>query len=171
MLRALAALGLLPLLVAAGDDVCRLCTSTAVPLSTADTREIPLSIDITTKLDFSRAALTHGGGGGAIEIDPDSGGRRMAGGLIDIGGTAVAGAAVVRGAPGRQIRVDMPPAVRMTSSTGSVIEISGLHTNLAHNPRLDASGRLSFSFGGKLLVQGSATGTFRGRIPITAQYE
>ena len=170
MLRAVVALGLLPLLVAAGDDVCRLCAPKDAAQATAELREVPISIDITTQLDFSRAALS-GWNGGVIELDPNNGGRRVDGGLIDMGGSALAGSAVVRGEPGRSVRIDLPHVVRMTSSTGGVIEISGLRTNLARTPQLDATGRLSFSFVGRLLVQGSATGTYRGRIPITAQYE
>ena len=170
MLRALGALGLLPLLVAAGDDACRLCAPKDATQAAVETREIPVSINITTQLDFSRAALS-GAGGGVIEMDPDNGGKRVDGGLIDLGGSAFAGSAVVRGEPGRAVRIDMPNVVRMTSSTGGVIEISGLRSNLARAPQLDATGRLSFSFGGRLVVRGSVSGTFRGRIPITAQYE
>ena len=169
MLRAVGALGLLPLLVAAGGDACRLCAPTDALDQAVAAREIPISIDITTQLDFSRAALS-GTGGGAIEVDPDNGGKRVVG-LVDLGGPSLAGSAVVRGEPGRPVRIDMPSTISMTSSTGGSIEISGLHTNLARTPQLDATGKLSFSFGGKLLVRGSVAGTFRGRIPITAQYE
>ncbi len=169
MLRAVGALGLLPLLVAAGGEACRLCTPTESADPVVAQHEIPISIDITTQLNFSRAALS-GAGGGEIEVDPENNNRRVAG-LVDLGGSSLAGSAVVRGAPGRQVRIDLPSIIRMTSSTGGSIEISGLHTNLARTPQLDSTGRLSFSFGGKLLVRGSVAGTFRGRIPITAQYE
>lgn len=170
MLRAIIVLGLLPLLVAAGDETCRLCTvsETTKPAETA--REIPLTLEISTKLDFSRAALS-GSGGGVIEIDPLSGSRHVDGGMIDLGGSALAGTAIVRGEPGRAVRIDMPTSARMTSSTGGVVEIAGLRTTLTGSPRLDQSGRLEFSFGGKLLVRGNMSGTFRARIPITAQYE
>lgn len=169
-LRALAALGLLPLLIAAGDGACRLCKPTEAGDQAAVEREIPLSIEITTKLDFSRAALS-GSGGGQIDVDPQSGSRRVDGGIVDLGGSALAGTAVVRGMPGRAVRIDMPPTARMTSSTGGVVEITGLRTSLTGSPRLDQTGRLGFSFGGRLLVRGNASGTFRARIPITAQYE
>lgn len=170
MLRAVVALGLLPLLVAAGDDSCRLCKPVDASESTEIRREIPLSIEITTKLDFSRAALS-GSGGGEIELDPQSGSRRVDGGIRDLGGSALVGTAVVKGEPGRQVRIDMPASARMTSSTGGSVEITGLRTSLTANPRLDQSGRLEFSFGGRLIVRGNASGTFRARIPITAQYE
>jgi Domain of unknown function (DUF4402) len=170
MLRALMALGLLPLLVAAGDDACRLCKPSDAVTQAEMAREIPLTLEISTKLDFSRAALS-GAGGGAIDLDPMNGSRRVDGGMIDLGGSALAGMAIVRGQPGRAVRIDMPVSARMTSSTGGVVEIAGLRTTLGANPRLDQSGRLEFSFGGKLLVHGNASGTFRARIPITAQYE
>jgi hypothetical protein len=169
-LRALAVLGLMPLLLAAGDDLCRLCTPDKARVSVGVENEIPLSIEITTKLDFSRAALS-GQSGGQIEVDPLSGNRRVDGGIVDLGGSALAGSAVVRGQPGRVVRIDMPGNARMTSSTGGVVEITGLRTSLAGNPRLDQGGRLEFSFGGRLIVRGNAAGTFRARIPITAQYE
>jgi Domain of unknown function (DUF4402) len=170
MLRAVGALGLLPLLVAAGDNVCRLCTPTDTSTQAENVREIPLSLEISNKLDFSRAALS-GPGGGAIDLDPQSGSRRVDGGMVDLGGSALAGTAIVRGEPGRAIRIDMPATARMTSSTGGVVEITGLRTTLSASPRLDQMGRLEFSFGGKLLVRGNAAGTFRARIPITVQYE
>lgn len=170
MLRAVGALGLLPLLVAASDDVCRLCSGPTPTEQALEKREIPVTLEITTKLDFSRAALS-GTGGGAIELDPQSGGRRVNGGIIDLGGSALAGKAIVRGEPGRSVRIDMPGSAQMTSSTGGVIEIAGLRTNLGGRTRLDSTGRLEFSFGGRLLVAGNVSGTFRARIPITAQYE
>jgi hypothetical protein len=169
-LRALAALGLLPLLLAAGEEACRLCKPGNPRAQVAIDHEIPLSIEITTKLDFSRAALS-GSGGGAIEVDPQSGSRRVDGGMVDLGGSALAGTAVVRGQPGRAVRIDMPHSARMTSSTGGTVEIIGLRTSLPANPRLDQTGRLEFGFGGRVIVRGNASGTFRARIPITAQYE
>jgi hypothetical protein len=135
-----------------------------------DEGEIPLQVEIRTQLDFSRA--TSGGkGGGRISIDPDSGTRQVAGNLVDLGGSALAGTAVVTGEPGRQIRIDLPLSIRMTGSHGGAIEITNLRTNLPPGARLDAFGKLEFSFGGDVNVDGNSTGTFRGRIPITAEYE
>jgi hypothetical protein len=147
-------------LTATSAQTCRLC-------STAD--ETPLSIDITTKLDFSRAALT-GKGAGQINVDPQSG-SSMQGGIVTLGGSAAAGTVLLKGAPGRSVRIDMPRTVRMTSAAGGVIEIINFRNNLGPAPRLDATGQLSFSFGGDLVVTGNLSGKFRGRIPITAQYE
>ena len=170
-LRAVGALGLLPLLLAAGDESCLLCAGGGAPTAlTATERSVPLSIEITTKLDFSRAALP-ASGGGQIDLDPQSGNKRVGGGMVDLGGAALAGTAIVTGEPGRAVRIDMPTSARMTSAAGGVVEIIGLRTSLMGAPRLDATGRLEFSFGGTLVVRGNVSGTFRTRIPITAQYQ
>jgi hypothetical protein len=131
---------------------------------------VPLRVEIRTQLDFSRAA-TAGSGGGQISIDPQSGSRRVDGDVVDLGGSALAGSAVVTGQPGRHVRIDIPLSIRMTGSSGGSIEITNLRTNLPPNPKLDHFGRLEFSFGGDLRINGSVAGTFRGRIPITAEYE
>ena len=170
MLRAVGALGLLPLLIAASDDVCRLCSAASQTEQAAQKSEVPVTIEITTRLDFSRAALT-GASDGAIELDPQGGGRRFDGGLVDLGGAAFAGIAVVRGEPGRTVRVDLPNTAQMTSSNGGSIQITGLRTSIGSRSRLDSTGRMEFSFGGRLVVRGNVSGTFRARIPITAQYE
>lgn len=169
-LRALAVSALLPMLLAAGEGPCLLCKVNDVSAEPFTAHDIPLSIEITTKLDFSRTALTQSGGG-QIEVDPVNGRRQMNGGIVDLGGTAIAGTAVVRGTPGRMVRIDMPRFAHMTSSTGGMVEIADLRTSLIGTTRLNQQGRLDFSFGGKLVIRGNISGTFRARIPITAQYE
>jgi hypothetical protein len=155
VIRVLSAGLLLPLLGGAGDG---------------ELPAVPISIDITTQLDFSRAAVSDKVGGN-IRVDAQSGLRSVDGGLVDLGGFGLAGSAVVRGEPGRGVRIDMPPSIKMTSSTGGQIDISDLRTNLSPAPRLDSFGQLNFAFGGKLQVHGNVSGTFRGRIPINAEYE
>lgn len=135
-----------------------------------EANEIPLHVEIRTQLDFSKAA-TGGSSGGRISIDPNNGSRQTAGDIVDLGGSALAGSAVVTGEPGRSIRVDLPLSIRMSGSSGGAIEIRNLRTNLPPHARLDGFGRLEFSFGGDLEIKGNIAGTFRGRIPITAEYE
>ncbi len=130
----------------------------------------PLNIEVRSSLDFSRATST-GSSGGRIAIDPDSGARTVSGDVLDLGGSPFAGSAVVTGEPGRRIRVGMPATIRLTNATGGVVEIVSLRTNLSPAPRLDLYGKLEFSFGGDLLLKGNVAGRFRGRIPITAEYE
>lgn len=138
--------------------------------SESDGKARPLRIEIRSSLDFSRATAT-GNSGGSIAIDPDSGARTVSGDVLDLGGAPFAGSAVVTGEPGRAVRIEMPATIRLSSATGGSVEIVNLRTNLSPAPRLDNYGRLEFAFGGDLLLKGSVSGQFRGRIPITAEYE
>ncbi|MBK9002596.1 MAG: DUF4402 domain-containing protein [Sphingomonadales bacterium] len=135
-----------------------------------DGKARPLHIEIRSSLDFSRATST-GASGGSIAIDPDSGARTVSGDVLDLGGSPFAGSAVVTGEPGRPVRIEMPSTIRLSSATGGSVEIVRLRTNLPPAPRLDMYGRLEFAFGGDLLLKGNVSGQFRGRIPITAEYE
>ncbi|RDV05978.1 DUF4402 domain-containing protein [Sphingorhabdus pulchriflava] len=136
----------------------------------SDDKARPLNIEIRSSLDFSRATST-GDSGGSIAIDPNSGARTVSGEIVDLGGPPFAGSAVIMGEPGRAIRLEMPSTIRLTSATGGSIEITNLRTNLSPAPRLDMYGRLEFAFGGDLILKGNVSGQFRGRIPITAEYE
>lgn len=138
--------------------------------SAAHVDETPLRVEIRTQLDFSRAT-TGGTGTGQISINPDNGTRSVAGDVVDLGGSALAGSVILTGEPGRAVKIDMPSTIRMTSSTGSAIQITNLRTNLSSQSKLDHFGRLEFNFGGDLVINGSVAGAFRGRIPITAEYE
>ena len=80
------------------------------------------------------------------------------------------GTAVVRGEPGRIIRVELPKIIELHSLTGSQLMIDEISTDLPAAPRLDSNGRLSFRFGGRLRVNGEADGDYRGDLPITADY-
>ncbi len=130
----------------------------------------PLNIEIRSSLDFSRATAT-GGDGGQISIDPRSGTRTISGNVADLGGSPFAGSAIVTGEPGRAVRIEMPPTIRLTSPGGGSMQIINLRTNLPPSPRLDMAGQLEFAFGGDLQLKGNVAGQFRGRIPITAEYE
>ena len=149
---------------------CRLCTleTGSQPGSTNKNEARPLRIEVETALDFSRAAGT--GNGGSIAIDERTGARRVAG-LADLGGFALKGSVRLTGEPFRHVRVSLPPTVRLVSPSGSNAEAVDLRTDLPPDPMLDASGELRFSFGGRLVVSGSAAGEFRGRIPIVADYQ
>lgn len=128
-----------------------------------------LRIDIRTQLNFSRATVSKRGG--KISVNPENGTRGVDGGVIDLGGMALAGTAVVEGQPGRSVRIDMPQTVRMSNARGGALIIRNLRTNLNAAPKLDNFGRLEFAFGGDLEIDGKAYGDYRGRIPITVEYE
>ncbi|MBA3895618.1 MAG: DUF4402 domain-containing protein [Sphingomonadaceae bacterium] len=146
---------------------CRLCAP--APETAAKAPAQPLEIEIEAGLDFSRAAH-RANTGGTIAVDERSGGRTIGGGLIDLGGLALKGQVRLTGAPFARVRISLPPSIRLSAPNGGSAEVSGLETDLGPDPALDAQGRLSFSFGGRLIVAGGASGDFRGLIPITADY-
>jgi hypothetical protein len=153
---------------------CRLCADSPASLTSADAasdkREIPLQIEITANLDFSRMALI-GANGGVVSIDPISGARQISGSIANLGGMSLHGEGRLTGEPGRNVRVSLPDRIQLSAPNGSIAELEKLETNLPAMARLDQDGRLAFSFGGQLRVRGDASGQFRGRIAITADYE
>lgn len=147
---------------------CRLCASSQIIENRAPARA--LTIDITTSLDFSRAAL-RGNGAGDIAVDERSGVRSVSGGLVDLGGMALKGTVHLTGEPFRHVRVTLPSSIRLNAPDGGGADVVDLRTDLSPDPAPDASGALQFSFGGRLLVTDRASGELRGRIPIIADYQ
>ncbi len=164
----------LPLLQKEAQAQCRLCGSSSDAgnlLNPSDGKpEIPLQIEITTDLDFSRLALL-GSSGGVVSIDPMSGDRQIRGSIANLGGMALHGEGRLTGEPGRSVRIFLPERIQLSAPNGSTAELERLETNLPELARLDQTGRLTFAFGGQLRVRGDASGQFRGRIAITANYE
>ena len=58
----------------------------------------------------------------------------------------------------------------MTAADGSAAELTEFSTDLPSRPTLDANGELSFSFGARLIMRSGGGGNYRGRIPITVDY-
>lgn len=157
----------LMILAAPAAAQCRLCAPAGN--SATEAPAIPLSIEVETALDFSRAAHARTGGG-SIAIDERSGTRRLSG-LIDLGGPALQGTVRLKGAPYARVRVSLPPAIRLTASDGGTAEVVDLRTDLSPAPVLDANGMLGFAFAGRLIVPGTVSGSLRGRVAIVAVYE
>ncbi len=147
------------------QESCRMCYSSG----SARDGERPLTLEIFTDLAFSRLALT-GAGDGAAEIDPQTGSKRTSGGMIDLGGMTVQGRGRITGEPGRQVRVDLPGSVTMTTPDGDPAQLLDFQSDLPDFPRLDGTGALEFTFGARLVVRGRQGGNYRGRIPITVDY-
>ena len=147
---------------------CRLCS--APRADKAPETITPIKIEITTNLNFSRAALS-GGGQGRIAVNEHNGQKNVIGQLVDLGGYAVAGSVRITGEPGRTVYVEMPNTITMRSNKGGRVDIQSIRTDLPPLPRLDFTGELRFSFGGDLVINGDVSGRFRGRIPITVNYE
>lgn len=162
--RLLLALPLLFAAPAAGQDGCRLCYG-----ESGKPGERALNLEIFADLNFARLAMTDRDGGNA-EVDAATGTKRTGGGVVNLGGMAVTGRGRVTGEPLREVRIELPQAVAMTAADGGSAELTSFSTNLPGRPTLDANGELTFSFGAKLVLRGSRGGNYRGRIPITVDY-
>lgn len=149
---------------------CLLCDkSAAVAGPLADPDGVPLRIEISAQLDFSRIAT--GSGGGSVTVDPQSGARRLSGNLRDLGGGGLTGEAIVSGAPGHAVRINLPAEILLDGDGGRSARMIDLATDLGPAPRLGTDGRLRFRFGGRLQLSGDDEGNYRGRIPISVEYE
>ena len=146
---------------------CRLCDqpSTLRP-GLADGDGLTLSIE--TSLNFDRLVLSSAGQGTAI-VRPD-GANRVEGAVTAIGARAMVGSATVRGAPSRPVRVEMPGRIELYSTSGGRISVDDIVTDLGQAPKLDASGSLTFRFGGRVTISGDSEGSYRGEMPITVEY-
>lgn len=146
---------------------CRLCDT---PTTSRDERSAhgPVSLEIETSLDFDRLVLLGAGEGSAV-LRPD-GSRIATGSIAAISGRAMVGSAVVRGEPGRSVRVDLPRAIELHSLGGSRITIDDIVSDLPSAPRLDSAGALHFRFGGRLRIVGEPDGDHRGEVQITVEY-
>jgi hypothetical protein len=145
---------------------CRLCAEPAA--GEKPEKEQPVSLDVETSLDFDRLILA-GTGTGSAELGPD-GSRNVSGSIATIGARAMVGEAVIRGEPGRSVRVELPDRIELTNFSGGSISLESIRSDLPPAPRLDANGRLSFRFGGILRISGDIDGEFRGDVPIDVEY-
>jgi hypothetical protein len=164
------ALGLCAAALAAASPAraqCRLCTepTTARPGDSADGA---ISLEIEARLDFDRLVLLRPGPGWAT-LRPD-GSSSVSGTIAAMSGRAMVGQGLVRGEPGRLVRVDLPARIELYSLGGGRIAVDHLASDLPSVARLDSAGRLSFRFGGRLEITGDAEGEYRGDVPITVEY-
>lgn len=162
----LAAISLAP---AAASAQCQLCSEELLAAAAKPTT--PIIIQIETRIDFSNIGLLRPNQGGTATIDPATGQRTLTGSLISLGGLTVQGTVTVRGAKNAQLSVTLPASVQMFNSSGASYPLTNFTTTLKPNPKFDANGELRFNFGGQLQINGSATGTFRGQVPITVEYK
>jgi hypothetical protein len=131
--------------------------------------ERPLSITIESGLQVGRLGLT-GRDDGTAAIDPQTGAKRVAGNMIDLGGLTFQGKATVTGQPLKPVRIELPQRVLLHSPSGAEAELSDFRTDLPAVAMLDANGVLQFSFGATLSSKDAQGGDFRGRIPIRVEY-
>lgn len=152
-----------------GAVECQLCSPGNTQSATVSPRRA-LHIEIESLLDFSTAAQSDAGDG-SIEVDARTGLRRVSGGLIAVGGSAVRGTVRVTGEPFARIKVDFPKTMAMHSTMGATATISHIDTTLSANPVIGADGQLIFSFGARMTVDGGAAGEFHGQFPIVVEYQ
>ena len=153
----------------AASAQCLLCAPDKPTSAAAREAEVPLRVEVETRLDMGRIAV--GAMGGEVAVDPVSGARRLSGDVVDLGGFALSGTVTVRGEPGAEVRVILPASVDLEGSHGRSARVTDLNTDLSAAPRLDPDGRLVFRFGGRLQIAGADDGDYRGRIPVTVEYQ
>ncbi len=151
---------------------CLLCSAEPAPTASIVgglLPELPLRVEIVADLDF--AQLAAGSGGGSVTLDPRGGAGQIRGDVSPLGGYGFSGRVIVTGTPLRNVRISLPDTVTLTSSTGRTARVNSIQTGQSPIMRLDLTGRLEFAFGGRLELEGGADGDYRGRIPVTVNYE
>lgn len=133
-----------------------------------DKPKTPVSLGVEVNLDFDRLIVS-GVGGGSAELGPN-GLRSVAGSVTSMGARAMVGEVVIRGDPGRFVRIELPRRIELQGYSGGAIRLESLRSDLPDNPRLDGNGRLRFRIGGVLQISGDASGEFRGDVPIEVDY-
>ena len=144
---------------------CRLCLNDP-PVEAKPAQ--PVRLDIEASLDFDRLILA-GAGEGSAELRPD-GSRLASGSVTAMTARAMVGEVVIRGEPGRQVRIDLPSAIELYGLSGGTIRVESIRSDLPPDPRLDPNGRLNFRFGGVVRLSGSVDGDFRGNARINVEY-
>ncbi len=128
----------------------------------------PVQLEVEASLNFDRL-VTAGSGVGIAELGPD-GSRRVSGSVTAMSARAMVGEVVIRGEPGREVRVELPRTIELIGFSGGSIRVESIRSDLPSLPRLDSSGRLHFRFGGVVHVTGDADGEFRGDARIEVDY-
>ena len=150
------------------EPECRLCSTAPTLTAEAAPAARAMALEVQTSLDFDRVILT-GPAGGTARLGPD-GSRATSGSLAALSGRAMIGEVLVRGEPGRLVRVELPQRIDLFGYSGGGLAITRITSDLPLSPKLDGEGRLRVRFGGELFVSGDAEGEYRGDVPITVDY-
>ena len=151
----------------AGIAPCRLCP-VAVDDAAPARPATPLRLEVETRLDFDKVVF-EGKGEGSLILSP--GGIARVSGAASAGGSRpMPGAVVIRGEPGRSVRVELPHQVQLFGGGGGTIRIDSLVTDLPPFPRIGDDGTLSFRFGGDLRLVGDSDGAYHGTVDIVVEY-
>jgi hypothetical protein len=152
---------------AAAPAQCRLCATPVTQLG-GSSGSTPIRLEVQARLDFDRVILADSSPGTA-RLSPD-GSSSTSGSIGALTGRAMVGSVIVRGEPGRLVRIGFPDSIMLFGLTGNSIRVRALTSDLPTSARLDSQGMLHFRFGGELEVRGDVDGDYRGDIPITVDY-
>lgn len=147
---------------------CRLCDAPTTSPDLAMTA-MPIRLEVQARLNFDQVLLLDSTSSGTARIAPD-GSSSTSGSVGTLSGRAMVGSVIVRGEPGRLVRIGFPNVILLYGLTGSSIRVRALTSDLPRAARLDSQGMLRFRFGGELAVSGDVEGDYRGDIPITVDY-
>ena len=147
---------------------CRLCDTPTTAPDQANT-SMPIRLEVQARLDFDQVVLLGSAASGTARIALD-GSNSTSGSIGALSGRAMVGSVIVRGEPGRLVRIGFPDVVQLYGLTGGTIRVRALTSDLPAAARLDSQGMLRFRFGGELDVSGNVEGDYRGDIPITVDY-
>ena len=147
---------------------CRLCDT---PTTSGETTGagVPIQLEVQARLDFDKIILLDSTRPGTARLSPD-GSSSTSGSIGALSGRAMVGSVIVRGEPGRLVRIDFPAVIQLYGLSGSTIRMHDLTSDLSSASRLDSQGMLRFRFGGELEISGNVDGDFRGDIAITVDY-
>ncbi len=145
---------------------CSLCAPG--PAASGEKPAAPVTLGVEVNLNFDRLVLD-GSGDGSAELGPD-GVSNISGSITAIGARAMVGEVVIRGEPGRYVRIELPRRIELQGFSGGVIRLDSLRSDLPQMPRLDENGRLKFRVGGALHLTGDVSGEFRGDVTIDVDY-
>ncbi len=146
---------------------CRLCSAdsgSAILVRPAT----PLRLEVQSRLEFDK--IVFGGLGEAQVALSPSGGATISGATTATGARAMPGSLLIRGEPGRAVRIDLPRQVELFGEGSGSIRIERLVTDLPDFPLIGDDGTLSFRFGGDLRVSGDSDGAYRGSVEILVEY-
>jgi len=167
----LAAAGLVVPAASSAQDAslapCRLCSADRDGSPNAQPAA-PLRLQVESRLDFDKVVF-EGQGHALLALSP-GGIVRLSGAATAAGARAMPGTVLVRGEPGRAVRVDLPGQVQLFGAASGSIRIDSLVTDLPSFPRIGDDGTLSFRFGGDLRMTGDSDGAYHGTIDITVEY-
>ena len=147
---------------------CRLCATPTTQVSDENSSDT-VRIEVQARLDFDQLVVMDGNMPGTARLLPD-GTASVSGSIGALSGRAMVGSVLVRGEPGRLVRIGLPGSISLFGLRGGSIRLDSLATDLPGQPRLDSQGLLQFRFGGAVHVDGNVEGDYRGDVPITVDY-